>query len=128
MTSPARARFHEFQDLMRYRVMDVILVSTPYDKFVLEEAGELAERFSGEFRNLDLHYLPGLTGVSTGAEALELARAGGGTKLIVTTPHLRDMDAAALAQRVREAGLDVPVLLLAWDASELAAWSARAAA
>lgn len=126
MTS--RSRFHEFQDLLRFRIMDVILVSTPYDEFVLEEAGELAERFSGEFRNLDLHYLPGLTGVSTGAEALELARQGTGGKLIVTTPHVRDMDAATLARRVREEELDVPVVLLAWDANELAAWSARAEA
>lgn len=123
-----RSRFHEFQDLMRFRIMDVILVATPYDEFVLEEAGELAERFSGEFRNLDLHYLPGLTGVSTGAEAIELARTGTGGKLIVTTPHVRDMDAATLARKVREAGLDVPVVLLAWDANELAVWSQRAAA
>lgn len=121
-------RFHEFQDLMRYRITEVILVSTPYDKYVLEEAGELAERLSGEFRNLDLHYPPGLTGVSTGAEAIEIARSMPGNKLIVTTPQVRDMDAPTLARRVREAGLDVPVLLLAWDANDLGTWTRRAAA
>ncbi len=127
MSSTSRTRFHEFQDLMRFRIMDVILVSTPYDKFVLEEAGELSERLLGEFRNLDLHYAPGLTGVSTGAEAIELAKQGTGSKLIITTPHVRDMDAAELARQVRLEGLDVPVVLLAWDARELAAWSSRAA-
>ena len=30
-----------FQDLMRYRIMDILLVATPYDAFMLEEAGEL---------------------------------------------------------------------------------------
>jgi len=123
----ARTRFHDFQDLMRFRIMDVVLVSTPYDKFVLEEAGELSERLFGEFRNLDLHYPPGVTGVSTGREALDLARATSGAKLIITTPHVRDMDAGDLARQVREEGLDVPVLLLAWDANELAAWGGRAA-
>jgi len=123
----ARSRFHEFQDLMRFRIMEVILVSTPYDKFVLEEAGELSERLFGEFRNLDLHYPPGLTGVSTGKEAIELARTIPGTKLIITTPQVRDMDAATLARRVREEGLDVPVVLLARGANELAAWTGRAA-
>ena len=39
---PARRRFHEYQDLMRHRVMDILLVSTPYDNFMLEEAGELS--------------------------------------------------------------------------------------
>jgi CheY-like chemotaxis protein len=126
MQAFTRSRFHEFQDLMRYRIMDVILVSTPYDTFVLEEAGELSERFFGEFRNLDLHYPPGLTGVSTGREALELARSTTSSKLIITTPHVRDMDAGELARRVKDLGLDVPVVLLAWDTNELAAWAGRA--
>jgi CheY-like chemotaxis protein len=128
MQASARSRFHEFQDLMRFRITEVILVSTPYDKFVLEEAGELSERLFGEFRNLDLHYPPGLTGVSTGKEAIELARTTPGNRLIITTPQVRDMDAATLARRVGELGLDVPVVLLARDANELAAWTGRAAA
>ena len=127
MHASTRSRFHEFQDLMRFRIMEVILVSTPYDKFVLEEAGELSERMFGEFRNLDLHYPPGLTGVSTGKEAIELARSDPGAKLIITTPQVRDMDAATLARRLREEGLDVPVVLLARGANELAAWTGRAA-
>jgi hypothetical protein len=59
---------------MRYRIMDILLVATPYDTFILEEAGELSERMLGEFRNLDLHYAPALTGVSSGAEAMKVAR------------------------------------------------------
>jgi len=122
MTSspPARRRFHEYQDLMRHRVMDILLVSTAYDNFMLEEAGELSERMLGEFRNLDLHYAPGLTGVSTGTEALRVARENSRVNLIITTPHLADMDAAELARRIQSEGLDVPVVLLAWDTRELA--------
>jgi len=122
----ARRRFHEFQDLMRYRIMDVLLVSTPYDAFVLEEAGELSERLLGEFRNLDLHYSPALTGVSTGEEALDLARRQPAINLIITTPHLGDMNAAELARRVKREGLDAPVVLLAWDTRELKRLAARA--
>ena len=58
-SSHGRRRFTEYQDLMRHRIMDILLVSTPYDTFILEEAGELSERMLGEFRNLDLHYAPG---------------------------------------------------------------------
>jgi CheY-like chemotaxis protein len=120
-----RRRFHEYQDLMRHRIMDILFVSTPYDTFILEEAGELSERMLGEFRNLDLHYAPGLTGVSTGTEALRIARENARVNLIITTPHLADMDAAELARRVRAEGLDVPVVLLAWDTRELSEFQAR---
>jgi CheY-like chemotaxis protein len=127
MTSipPGRRRFTEYQDLMRHRIMDILLVSTAYDTFILEEAGELSERLLGEFRNLDLHYSPGLTGISTGTEALRIAREQSRVNLIITTPHLADMDAAELARQIQAEGLDVPVVLLAWDTRELADFQAR---
>jgi CheY-like chemotaxis protein len=99
--------------------MDVLLVSSPYDSFVLEEAGELSERVLGEFRNLDLHYGPGITSVATGAEAIALAREQSRFNLIVTTLQLGDMNAAELAQRAAAAGLGIPVVALAFDNSEL---------
>ena len=57
--------------------MEVLLVSSPYDWFLLEEAGQISERMRGEFRNLDLHYGPGLTPAASGAEARDaVARDG----------------------------------------------------
>jgi CheY-like chemotaxis protein len=120
-----RPRFVDFQDLMRHRVMDILLVAPPYDAYVLEEAGELSERMLGEFRNLDLHYAPGLTSVATGAEALELAREQRRFNLILTTPRLADMNAVELARRVRAEGLDAPVVLLGRDLREVADFQAR---
>jgi CheY-like chemotaxis protein len=111
-------RFHDYQDLMRYRIMHVLLVATPYERFVLEEAGEISEPVLGEFRNLDVHYAPGLTGVSTGTEALDLVRREESINLIITTPRVADMSPERLAQMVRGVR-DVPVVLLAWDPAEL---------
>ncbi|MEA2603826.1 MAG: hypothetical protein QOF89_4818 [Acidobacteriota bacterium] len=113
-----------YQDLMRHRILHVLLVSTPYDRFLLEEAGELAERVQGEFRNLDVHYAPGLTGVSTGAEALDLIRHEESINLIITTPHVADMDPNQLAAEVKQVR-DIPVVLLAWDPSELNGFGTR---
>ncbi|HSB61018.1 MAG TPA: histidine kinase, partial [Vicinamibacteria bacterium] len=126
--TPGRPRFPDFQDVMRHRIMDILLVSTPYDTFILEEAGELSERMVGEFRNLDLHYAPGLTGVSTGAEALDRARRHRRINLIIATPNVGDMSALELARAVRREGLDVPVVLLAWDSRELTSFAGRAEA
>lgn len=114
-----QSRSSGIEDLMRFRIMDILLVSTAYDTYILEEAGQLAERMLGEFRNLDMQYTPGLKGVSTATEALELARRQKTFNLIITTPRIRDMDPAELARRVREEGLDAAVVLLASDSREL---------
>ncbi|HRC59078.1 MAG TPA: hypothetical protein PKU97_24315, partial [Kofleriaceae bacterium] len=79
---------------MRHRIMDILLVASPYDSFLLEESGQLGERMVGEFRNLDLHYGPGLTTVATGAEALELLREPSRFNLVVSGLHLGDMHGA----------------------------------
>ncbi len=109
----------DFHQLMRHRIMDILLVASPYDSFVLEEAGHIGERIVGEFRNLDLHYGPGLTTVATAGEALELVRAPSRFNLIISGLHLADMHGAELARRVQALGLDIPVVLLAFDAREV---------
>lgn len=105
--------------------MDILLVASPYDSFVLEEAGQIGERVVGEFRNLDLHYGPGLTTVATGAEALELVREPSRFNLIISGLHLADMHGAELARRVKAHGLDIPVVLLAFDAREVKEFAGR---
>jgi CheY-like chemotaxis protein len=109
----------DFHQLMRHRIMDILLVASPYDSFVLEEAGQIGERVMGEFRNLDLHYGPGLTTVATGGEAVELVREPSRFNLIISGLQLGDMHGAELARRVKKLGLDIPVVLLAFDAREV---------
>lgn len=105
--------------------MDILLVASPYDSFLLEEAGQLGERMVGEFRNLDLHYGPGLTTVTTGAEALELLAESARFNLVVSGLHLGDQHGLALARQIKDRGLDIPVVLLAFDAREAQAAAAH---
>ncbi|HEX7838377.1 MAG TPA: PEP/pyruvate-binding domain-containing protein, partial [Kofleriaceae bacterium] len=109
----------DFHQLMRHRIMDILLVASPYDSFMLEEAGQIGERVMGEFRNLDLHYGPGLTTVSTGGAALDLVREPSRFNLIISGLALGDMNGAELARRVKALGLEIPVVLLAFDAREV---------
>lgn len=99
-------------------------MSRPYDCFVLEEGGQLVEQVLGEFRDLDLHYAPGLTTVATGAEALALVREQPRFNLVISALHLADMNGAELARAVRATGLDVPVVLLGFDNRELEVFKA----
>ena len=63
-----------FDSLMPFRVQDILLVSSLYDSFILREDGRLNELLIGESRELNLQQIPGITHVSSCAEALELAR------------------------------------------------------
>ncbi len=124
MASP-RVRLQSFLDLARFRVQDILLVSSLYDSFILAEDGQVGELMAGEFLDLSFRQPPGLTRVSTGAEALALAAAESRYNLIITSLHVGDMDALTLARRVREAGLTAPVVLLGYDAREVATVVAR---
>jgi CheY-like chemotaxis protein len=63
--------------------------------------------------------------VSNGEEALDRLASGSPFNLIVTSLHLGDMDAGDLARKVREAGHDIPVVVLAYDNRELRAFLRR---
>jgi CheY-like chemotaxis protein len=104
-----------FQSLMPYRVQDILLVSSLYDSFTLQEDGRLNELILGEFLELSLHHTPGITHVASGQEALALATRERRFNLILTTIELGDMDASQLAAEVRRRGLDAPVIVLAYD-------------
>ncbi len=114
-----RSRFQDFEVLMSSRVENIILVSSLYDKFILQEDGQLSEVILGEFLDLHLHHTTGLTHVATGTEALELARSNSTFNLIITAINVGDMNAVELAEKAREAGLDVPIIVLAYDGGEL---------
>lgn len=112
-------RFQGFQNLMRHRIRDVLLVSSLYDLYLFEEDGRFDELISNEYQSLNLSHTPELTRVSSGKEAIALARDERRFDLILTTMHVEDMTAVRLAELAREAGIEIPIILLAYDSREL---------
>jgi hypothetical protein len=53
--------FESFEDLMSFRVQDILLVSSLYDSFILREDGRLNELLAGESVELHLQQIPGIT-------------------------------------------------------------------
>jgi CheY-like chemotaxis protein len=115
----------DFHELMPFRVQEILLVSSVYDSFILHEEGQLNELILGEFLELNMLQTPGLTHVSSGAEALALAGDSNRYNLIITTLNPGDMDAAQLAGKLRESGIDTPVVVLGYDNRELSDFAAR---
>ncbi len=112
-------RFQGFQNLMRHRIRDVLLVSSLYDLYLFEEGGRFDELISNEYKHLDLSHSPEITRVSSGKEAIVLAKDERRFDLILTTLHVEDMTAVRLAKQAREAGVKIPIVLLAYDSREL---------
>ena len=112
-------RFPGFQTLMRFRIRDVLLVSSLYDLYLFEEDGKLYELIQAEYQGLSLSHAPDLTRVSSGKEALALVKAGKKFDLIITTLHIEDMTSFHLAKMLREARPGIPIVLLAYDHKEL---------
>jgi CheY-like chemotaxis protein len=113
------ARFQGFQNLMRIRIRDILLVSSLYDLYVFEEDGRLYDLLRNEYQDLQLTHAPEFTRVSSGLEALALAKEENTFDLIVTTPHIEDMSAGDFAEMARQAGVSVPIVLLTYDNLEL---------
>ena len=121
----AEERFEGFENLMPFRVQNILLVSSLYDSFILREDGRLNELLIDESLELNLRQIPGITHVSSCAEALELAKSNPQFNLIVTNLTVGDSSAADLARKVREEGLDVPVVVLGYDYREIKNFVAR---
>ncbi len=110
--SEFHARFKVFHELMTVKVRDILLVSSPYDAFIMEEDGRLASRIINEYRGLNLSQPPRVTRTSSASEALALLKKKK-FDLVVTMPHLDEMDAFSLGLEGKKMEPDLPVILLA---------------
>ena len=107
-----------FRDLMPYRVAEVLLVSAPYDAFILEQDGRLTEQVFLKFSALNLTASPRFTQAPTGEAALEQL-ATRHFDLVISMSRLADVDVNAFARRVKARHPDLPVVLLALDRKQL---------
>jgi CheY-like chemotaxis protein len=124
LITDAEERFEGFENLMPFKVHNILLVSSFYDSFILREDGRLNELLIDQSLELSPEHVPGITHVSSCSEAFELARTGQ-FNLIVTNLTVGDMNAAQLASDIKQAGLDVPVVVLGYDYREIKNFVAR---
>lgn len=106
------SKFSGFHDLMKFRVREILLVSSLYDAFVLEEDGRLAERIFSEYIDLNLHFVPRITKVSTAEEAFSALQEQF-FDLIITTARIADIDLIEFGKKIKEKDSDKIVVLLA---------------
>ncbi len=96
---------------MANKVGDILLVSCPYDAFIMEEEGRLSNRIINEYRGLNLSKPPRLTWVSSAEEAFMWL----GKKhfdLILAMPSLDGMDVHAFGEEVKKRYSELSFFLL----------------
>ena len=100
-----------YHELMANKVGDILLVSSPYDAFIMEEEGRLSNRIINEYKGLNLSKPPRLTWVSSAKEAfvrLEYKK----FDLILAMPSLDGMDVYSFSAQVKEKYADIPFFML----------------
>jgi hypothetical protein len=105
------AYFKVFHELMSIKVRDILLVSSPYDAFIIEEDGSLASRIINEYSGLNLSQPPRVTRVASAGEALDLLKRKR-FDMVITMPHVGEMDAFTFGIEAKKKKPHLPVNLL----------------
>jgi len=112
-----RPKYQTYRYLMQNRINEVLLVSSTYDSFIIDEDARLSDQIFEEFHNLNLRTLPHIFRVSSAAQALELLEHRK-FDLVITMRRLGEINPLILADQVK-AIQDIPVVLLLNNSSEL---------
>ena len=110
----------EIRHLFAYHVRRILLVSTPYDYFLLEEEGRLSDLFRKVYNQREMGYVPTIIHVMTGGRALRiLEKDDVMLDLVVVFNNPSDMDVFSLSGKIKEKRPDLPVVFLANNTPEL---------
>jgi len=112
MASDFDTHFKVFHELMSNKVLEILLVASAYDAYILEEDGSLASKIINEYHGLNLSRPPRLIRVDGAQRALEMIEKED-FDLVFTMPHLDDMDPFDMGLAIKKIAPDLPVILLA---------------
>ncbi|MDC0145019.1 DUF5752 family protein [bacterium] len=107
-----------YQDLMLYRVHEILLIASEYDSYILEEDGRLTEQILNEYIGMNLSYAPRLWNASTAGDAISML-AKRSFDLIIIMLRISDMNPIDLSKKIKKSYPNKPIILLSFDESEL---------
>ncbi|MFW9930948.1 MAG: DUF5752 family protein, partial [Candidatus Thorarchaeota archaeon] len=106
-------KFYLFHDLMTKRINDILLVSSLYDNFILEEDGQLTERLFEIYSIHNLSFTPRIHRVSSPREALDLIEVKKKKfDLIITMRRLAEINPFEFAKNIKKTLPNCPIVLL----------------
>jgi DNA-binding NarL/FixJ family response regulator len=112
------SKFMKFDSLMQFRVKRILLVSSLYDSFVLEEDGQLTDLIYSEYLELNLTITPHVKRATNAEEALQILKSQK-IDLVIIFKRVADIDVVSFGRAVKQAMPDMPVVLLAYSKQDL---------
>ena len=100
-----------FDTLMKKRIYHVLLISSAYDAFILEEDGRIDEQIFNEYVSLNLRYPPQFIQVTNEEKAFE-ELGEGDIDLVVTMLTAEDENTFGIAKKIKEKYDDIPIVVL----------------
>jgi CheY-like chemotaxis protein len=107
-----------FHNLMPLKIREILLVSSFYDAFIVEEEGLISEMVIWEYRHLLLSSPPRVTQVTSGKEALEKVKTHK-YDLVITMSKNIGMDPFEFGKKIKQECPDLLVVILATDTADL---------
>ena len=112
------SKFLQFDSLMQFKVKHILLVSSSYDSYVLEEDGQLTDLIYNEYLELNLTITPHVKRASTPEEAYEILE-NQNIDLIIIFKRVSDIDVVEFGKRVKSNHPKIPIIMLAYHEREL---------
>ncbi len=114
--NPLRAPKYYFSDtsfnaLMRKRIYHVLLISSAYDAFILEDDGRIDEQIFNEYVSLNLRYPPRFILAGSEKEAFEKLKEEH-IDLIITMLSADETDTFGIAEKIKKEYQRIPIVVL----------------
>ena len=109
-----------FRELMVYQVKKILLISSLYNMYNMEEGGNLTSKIVNEYSGMNLCHPPSVSGVSTVKDALKLLDKDE-FDMVLIVPSLEEIDAVYLGEKIKKIRKDLPVIIISPSIREIAA-------
>ncbi len=100
-----------FSQLMRKRIYHILLISSVYDAFTLEEDGRIDEQIFYEYMSLNLRFPPRFLNATSKEEAFEVLEVED-IDLVITMLSGEEKNTFHLADEIKSKYPDIPIVLL----------------
>jgi hypothetical protein len=107
-----------FNLLMQKRIHKVLLVSSNYDAFMLEEDGRIDEQIFNEYVSLNLRYPPIFVMANCSEQAYEILQ-NDNIDLVISMLRIGDSDTFSFAKQVKKIYPKIPIVVLTHFSREI---------
>lgn len=100
-----------FQKLMRRRIYNILLISSNYDAFMLEDDGRIDEQIFQEYVSLSLRYPPQFILASSEQSAFKILKEEK-IDLIISMLSSEETDTFSIAENIKQKYPEIPIVVL----------------